>query len=59
MPARLRALVEVTLVQMGLEILEAGIRGQLWVPLGIEVNPIFHLPHHALVARLPFDRRVA
>jgi hypothetical protein len=59
MPARLRALIEVTLVQMGLDILEAGIRGQLWVPLGMEANPIFHLPHHALVARLPFDRRVA
>lgn len=59
MPARLRALVEVTLVQMGLEILEAGIRGQLWVPLGMDFKPIVHRPHHALVAQLPFDRRVA
>merc|ERR1712151_1142669 len=59
MPARLRASIEATPVQVGLDILETGIRCQLWIPLRMDVNPIFHLPHYALIAPLPFDRRVA
>jgi len=52
--ARLWALIEAPIMQTGLDRLEARVRGQVWVPLRMDANPMFPCPHHAFIAPLAF-----
>mmetsp|Transcript_112473 Transcript_112473/g.251253 ORF Transcript_112473/g.251253 Transcript_112473/m.251253 type:complete len:200 (+) Transcript_112473:260-859(+) len=49
----------ITGVQLSLEKLEAGARGEPWVPLRVQADAIRHGPPHPLVARLTTLRSVA